>query len=274
MTAAEAAFLIGSMMGAGLVAGFLAGLFGIGGGFVVVPALYAVFAIIGGDIDARTHTAVGTSLATMILTSLRSVRSHAKHGAVDFEVIKTWAPWIIVGVILGLALASQVDGRQLTLIFAVGVLIMALYLMFGKKNEAREGARLPKGALRAGLATFMGSFSSLMGIGGATYAIICLTLFGKTIHQAVATASGLGAIIALPGAIGFLLIGLNASGLPVGSIGYVNIIGLIAISAMTVLTAPAGVALAHKLDATALRRAFSVYLLFTSALLMRDGLGV
>lgn len=259
-----------AMLAAGLFAGFAAGIFGIGGGFVVVPALYAIFTVLGGDPSVTTHVAIGTSLGTIIVTSLRSVQAHAKRGAVDFDVLKTWAPWIVLGVGLGLLLAKSIDGKSLTLVFAIGVFIMGLYMMFGKAGALTVSDKMPTGALRAALATFVGSFASLMGIGGGTFAILVMTLFGKPIHSAIATAAGFGFIIAVPGAIGFMVIGQGVEGLPPGSIGYVNVIGLVAITAMTALTAPAGAYVAHKMNPALLKRVFATYLLFTTAVMFAD----
>ncbi len=259
-----------AMLAAGLFAGFAAGIFGIGGGFVVVPALYAIFTVMGGDPSVTTHVAIGTSLGTIIVTSLRSVQAHARRGAVDFEVLKTWAPWIVLGVLLGLILAKSIDGQSLTLVFAIGVFIMGLYMMFGRTGALKVADTMPTGWLRAVLATFVGSFASLMGIGGGTFAILVMTLFGKPIHSAIATAAGFGFIIAVPGAIGFAIIGQGVEGLPPGSIGYINVIGLLAITAMTALTAPAGAYVAHKMNPALLKRVFATYLLFTTGVMFFD----
>lgn len=259
--------MLASMLAAGLLAGFAAGVFGIGGGFVVVPALYAIFTFLGGDPSVTPHVAIGTSLSTIIVTSMRSVQAHAKRGAVDFEVLRTWAPWIVAGVIVGLILAKSVDGKTLTLIFAVGVFIMGLYMMFGRAGAVQVADKMPTGWLRALLASFVGSFSALLGIGGGTFATLVMTLFGKPIHQAIATAAGFGAIIAIPGAIGFMIIGWGHEGLPVGSIGYVNLIGFFSMTAMTVITAPLGVKVAHAMNGAILKRVFASYLLLTTGIM-------
>src|ERR1700679_3250606 len=114
------------LLAAGLFAGFCAGMFGIGGGFVVVPAMLLVLPLLGGDHKEHVHVAVGTSAATIIVASLRSVSAHAKRGAVDFTILKQWAPWLILGDVLGVVLAGHVDGQGLLLIFAVGVLLMSV----------------------------------------------------------------------------------------------------------------------------------------------------
>lgn len=265
--------LMAALLLAGLSAGFAGGLFGIGGGFVVVPALMAVYHHFGVDPSVITHVAVGTSLATIIITSLRSVQAHAARGAVDFEVLRTWAPWIVFGVIGGLVLARSVDGTVLTLVFGTGVLLMGLHFVFPvleRKDPVAED--MPKGPLRAGLATFLGGFSALLGIGGGTIAVLVMTTYGKSIHRAVATAAGFGAIIAIPGAIGFAVIGWGNDALPAGSLGYINILGAVTIAAMSFFTAPLGVRAAHSLNGPKLKRVFGFYLLFTSGLMLYEGL--
>jgi uncharacterized protein len=212
-----------AMLAAGLLAGFAAGIFGIGGGFVVVPALFLVLPLLGGLKAQYAHIAIGTSAATIIVTSIRSVTSHAKRGAVEFEVLKTWAPWLVLGDGLGVVLAGHVDGKVLTLIFASGVLLMSVCFLIPKLSEKVLSPHMPGGALRAGIAGGLGTFSSLLGIGGGTIAIMVMTFCGRSIHRAIATASGIGALIAIPSAIGFVLIGLKQTGLPWGSLGYVNL---------------------------------------------------
>ncbi|WP_183819950.1 sulfite exporter TauE/SafE family protein [Parvularcula dongshanensis] len=259
------------MLAAGAVTGVAAGLFGIGGGFIVVPALLAIFSLLGVDPELSVHMALGTSLATIILTSLRSVNAHAKRGAVDFHVLKAWAPWIVLGVLLGLVFASHTDGHTLVLIFGLGVLILSLNFLFPRAfSRIQLSESMPRGLALAGLATFLGGISALLGIGGGTIAVLTMTFCGRSIHQAVATAAGFGAIIAVPGTIGFVLIGLGAESPLPGSLGYINLIGLAAIASTSMLTAPLGAALAHRLPPMALKRAFGGYLVFTAMLMLKD----
>ena len=265
---AELAQLVGVLMAAGLIAGFVAGLFGIGGGFVVVPALLVVFTFFGVDQDVLTHVAIGTSLATIIVTSSRSVYAHNKRGAVDKTIIRDWAPWLVVGVVVGIILAQYLDGRSLKWIFSAGVFLMGLHFMMPVLKDIQISDEMPKGLTLAGLATFLGGFSALLGIGGGTIAILTMTMCGRPIHQAVGTAAGFGVIIAIPGAIGFAILGQGVANLPVGSIGYVNIIAVLAISAMTFITAPLGARAAHALNAPSLKRFFGVYLVATSAVVL------
>ena len=256
------------LMAAGTVAGFVAGLFGIGGGFVVVPALLLVFTLFGVDGDVLTHVAIGTSLATIIVTSSRSVHAHNKKGAVDFTIIKDWAPWLVVGVAGGLYLAQFMDGRSLKWIFSIGVFLMGLHFILPILRDVKVADQMPRGLTRAGLASFLGGFSALLGIGGGTIAVLTMTMCGRPSHQAVATAAGFGVIIAVPGAIGFAALGLGEPALPTGSFGYVNLIAVAAITAMSFITAPVGARAAHSLNAAALKRVFGVYLVVTSAIVL------
>lgn len=259
-----------AMLAAGLFAGFAAGIFGIGGGFVVVPALFVVLPLLGGTHEAIAHVAIGTSAATIIVTSIRSLLAHAKRGAVEFEVLKSWAPWIILGDGIGVLLAGHVDGRVLTIIFAVGVFLMSLNFLLPRLGGKVISDTMPSGIARVGIAGGLGTFSALLGIGGGTIAIMVMTLCGRSIHRAIATASGVGTLIAIPSAIGFALIGLKEGGLPWGSLGYVNLPATIAISSMSVLTAPLGVAVAHAMPAAPLKKIFGVYLIIIAFVMFRN----
>lgn len=263
-----------SMLVAGLVAGFAAGIFGIGGGFVVVPALLVVLPLLGGTKDGIAHVAIGTSAATIIVTSIRSLLSHAKRGAVEFDILKAWAPWIILGCGAGVMLASHVDGRTLKMIFGAGVVLMSLNFLLPKVSNKVVSDTMPSGVLRVGIAGGLGTFSSLLGIGGGTIAIMVMTLCGRSIHRAIATASGIGTLIAIPTTIGFAVIGFREGGLPWGSLGYINVPATLAIASMSMLTAPLGVAAAHSLPAAPLKKIFGVYLFFIGGLMLYNGLKV
>ena len=261
-----------AMLAAGIAAGFAAGIFGIGGGFVVVPALMVVLPLLGGSKAELAHVAIGTSAATIIATSLRSVHAHSKRGAVDFEVLKTWAPWLVAGAAAGVLLASHVSGAILVMIFGAGVTLMSIHFLFPFLSGKQISNEMPKGAVRAGIAGGLGIFSSMLGIGGGTIAIIVMTLCGKTIHRAIATASGIGVLIAVPTAIGFAIIGLKAHDLPWGSLGYINLPAAVVVTSTSMISAPWGVAVAHKLDPKMLRTVFGVYLLFLGISMVMKGL--
>lgn len=259
---------------AGLVAGFAGGVFGIGGGFIVVPALLLMLPLLGGDHAQYAHVAIGTSAATIIVTSIRSVMSHAKRGSVDFEILKSWAPWVILGDGVGVVLASHVDGKVLTMVFASGVLLMSLNFLLPRVGGKVITDQMPTGMLRVGIAGGLGTFSSLLGIGGGTIAIMVMTLCGRSIHRAVGTASGVGTLIAIPSAIGFAIIGMHEKGLPWGSLGFVNMPATLAIASMSILTAPLGVAAAHWLEPRMLKRVFGIYLIVISMVMFHNALKI
>ncbi|MGA1371265.1 MAG: sulfite exporter TauE/SafE family protein [Pseudomonadales bacterium] len=254
--------LLAAMCLTGAVAGLTSGLFGNGGGFVVVPALLAVLPFFSDAGEDLVYVAIGTSLASIVVSSARSVQAHHRHGAVDFQMLRDWAIWLVLGVGVGLYVASVTDGRSLVLVFAIGVLAYSIYFLFPDYfSRITRPFDLPTGAARAGLASFLGGFSALLGIGGGTITVITMVMCQRPVHQAVATAAGVGFIIALPGAIGFMVLGLNEPNLPFGSIGYVNLPALAAICTLSVFTAPLGARWAHGLNDLVLKRLFGVYLI-------------
>ena len=269
----ESLMLLALMLGVGLFAGLIGGLFGIGGGVVIVPALYTVFGALGVEDDLRIKIAVGTSLATIIVTSWRSVSTHHKHGAVDVSLLRQWAPWIGAGAVFGAVLARYVEADFLTVFFAVGIMALAIQKGFfppQEKDSASGLAPVPGGAMPAVLGSGTGLVSSLMGIGGGIIGVVILTSFGRTIHQAIATSAGFGLAIAVPGAAGFMLAGWGAAGLPPLSLGFVSLPAFAAIALMTAMTAPVGARIAHRLDKKWLNRIFAGYMLLTGVLLLRD----
>ena len=250
---------------AGAVAGVTTGLFGIGGGFIVVPALLLTLPWFSAEEASLIYVAIGTSLASIIVSSLRAVQAHHARGAVDFAVLRDWAPWLVAGVCVGLYLASLTDGKQLLLVFAIGVLLYSSYFLLpGLFANFGTSLQMPTGFARAGLASALGGFSALLGIGGGTITVVTMVMCNRPVHQAVGTAAGVGFIIALPGTAGFLIMGLNATALPQGSIGYINMPALLAIALMSVFTAPLGARLAHRLNEAHLKRLFGGYLLLVS----------
>lgn len=250
---------------AGLIAGITSGLFGNGGGFVVVPALLAVFPFLPNASHEIMRVAVGTSLASIVISSARSVQAHRRRGAVDFQVLRDWSIWVLLGVAVGLFIASYTESHSLIIVFATGVLVYSIYFLFPHLFDSFKGKlTMPTGMARASLASFLGGFSSLLGIGGGTITVMTMVLCNRPVHQAVATASGIGFLIGLPGAIGFLIMGLHKPDLPFGSIGYINIPALVAISVFSVISAPIGARWAHSLDEVNLKRLFGLYLVLVS----------
>lgn len=247
----------------GLIAGTVAGLLGVGGGIVLVPVLYQALTFLGVDESVRMPLAVGTSLATIIPTSIRSTLSHNKTGAVDWGVLRAWTVPTVVGVVIGSWLASIVGGKGLTAVFAAGAGALGVYMVMGREDW-RLGDGVPRGLWSWLLGLANGCLSVMMGIGGGTFGVTVMTLYGVTIHRAVATAAGFGLIIAVPGTVGMMASGWNATGLLPYSLGFVNLIGLALIVPATIVAAPWGVAIAHRLSRRALRLAFGLFLCATA----------
>jgi uncharacterized protein len=244
----------------GLVAGTLAGLLGVGGGIVMVPVLYYVFGFIDIiDEHAIMHMSVGTSLAAMIPTSIRSAMGHRAKGNVDEDLFKRWMLPIVTGAIVGILIAAYVKGPVLMTIFAVFALLVSLHMGFGK-DSWRIADALPGRVGEAIMAFGIACVSVMMGIGGGTFGVPILTLFNYPIHRAVGTAAAVGIIIAIVGGIGFILGGMGVAGRPPYSIGYASLVGVAMIVPATFIAAPWGVALANILSRFWLRRAFAVFL--------------
>ncbi len=249
---------------AGLIAGGIGGLFGVGGGAVLVPVLYQFFIFLDVDPLVRMQLAVGTSLGIIVPTSIRSFQSHLKHEAVDVPYLRKMALWVFIGVGAGSLVATIISGSQLRALFAVLALLMALKMTFGR-SDFQIWDDFPPTPLFQGLGAAMGFFSVLMGIGGGVFNNVLMTLFGRSIHTAVATSSGMGVLIALPGAIGFVLAGGGIENLPAYSFGYVNLLGVLMVIPASIFAAPYGVRLAHKLSKQVLQKSFAVFLMLVSA---------
>jgi uncharacterized membrane protein YfcA len=260
--------LVLALAATGAFAGLVAGMFGIGGGVVMVPAMYYVFNALGYDGDRVMHVAVGTSLAVIVATSLRSVSSHAKHDAVDFKVLRAWAPWIVVGTLIGTVLAHYTPGRTLTGLFGGMALLLSVQFFFGRLDW-RLRDDMPDGVLRIALGNLIGMLSAMMGIGGGVFGVTVMTLCGKTIHRAVATAAGFGVAIGLPGAVGNIVNGWGSEAVPM-SLGYVNLPGFALLAGSAFFVTPVGARLAHDLPAKHLKRLFAVGLVIVGAMLLRE----
>ncbi len=254
---------------AGVLGGLVAGMLGVGGGIVVVPALYHVLGLVGIDENIRMHIAVGTSLATIIPTSLASVRAHNARGAVDWDLLRKWAAPMIAGVLAGSLLAANVRGQVLAIVFACVAIPVALHLaLWGEtKHIARQ---LPQGAGGGLLAALIGGVSTLMGIGGGTVGVPAMTLCGVPIHRAVGTASAFGAIISIPGTLGAILGGWGMAHLPPWSLGFVNLMGFALIAPASYFMAPIGAHLAHEMDKKRLRRVFAFFIAITAGRMLWD----
>lgn len=254
----------------GAFAGVLAGLLGVGGGIILVPAFYYVFSAIGYDSPQLMQMCLGTSLATIIVTSVRSVLSHNKKGAVEWAILRTWAPGIAVGALIGVLVVSSLRSAVLQSIFGVLGIAVGLYMTLGKSHW-RLGSEMPTGIKRAILSPVIGFLSVLMGIGGGSFGVPTMTLFSVPIHRAVATAAGFGVLIAVPSVAGLLFVEMAVA--PPFTVGAVNFVAFFIIIAMTMITAPIGATIAHKLDPKPLKRIFGVFLTLVALNMLRKAMG-
>jgi uncharacterized membrane protein YfcA len=259
LPASELALLIFALLVAGVVAGFLAGLLGIGGGGVLVPVLYEVFRVLDVDESVRMHLVLGTTLAIILPTSLKSFAGHRARGTVDMALLKRVAPWIVAGVILGTLTVKASSGDVLKWVWVVAAGLIAIKMAFGREDW-RLADHLPPSPWPQLGALLIGIVSTLMSIGGATFVVPLLTLYGQSIITAVSTASGIGPLIALPGVVGLAWAGWDASGLPPLSIGYVNLLGMAIVAPLSVWAAPYGVRVAHRIPRRTLELAFAAFL--------------
>ena len=257
--AASLALAGAALLTSGVVAGVLAGLLGVGGGIVLVPVLFYVFTALGVRNEVVMHMAVGTSLMSMIPTSIRSALAHRAHGAVDEALLKRWALPAVVGALAGIAIGTSVKGPVLMAIFAGFASLAALHMAFGKESW-RIASELPGRLAQSAMAFIIAGVSVMMGIGGGTFTVPTLTLFNYPIHRAVGTAAAIGVLIAVPGAIGFAVSGLGVPDRPPWSLGYASLLGVAVIVPVTFFAAPWGAKLAHRLSRVWLRRAFAAFL--------------
>ena len=252
MEALDPAFLalwIGALAAASVVAGFAAGLLGVGGGIITVPVMFQMFTFMGLPPSLAMQMAVGTSLLTIIPTGFMSARSHSKRGAVDWKLIRSWGPLAFVGVLCAVLIARHVDGTVLSGVFAVIALVVALD-MFIRRNGGQVTDGFPN---------------------GGTLSVPILTAVGYQIRNAVGTASALGPIIAIPGAIGFLVNGLDVAGRPPFSIGYVNLVAFALLLPAGLLLPSVGARVAHRIPQRSLKLLFAAFLLVTA---VRMGWGI
>lgn len=256
--------LAAALAATGAVAGVLAGLLGVGGGIVIVPVLYHVFTGLGVDEAVRMHLAVGTSLATIVPTSIRSALAHQARGSLDLALLKRLLPGVLAGVALGSVGSGFLRGTALTAVFAVVSSGVALQMAFGDRLPAAgRGLPGPVGCSLLGL--LIGGLSTLMGIGGGTLSVPLLSALAVAMHTAVGTGAALGTVISIPGALAFVANGWEREGLPPFSLGHVNLLGVALIVPATLLTTGWGVRAAHAVNAGKLKRLFALFLALTAA---------
>jgi len=261
----EIAWLAAGIVVGGVVTGIMAGLFGIGGGSVIVPVLFEVFRVLGVPDEVRMQLCVGTSLAIIVPTNIRSYLTHRAKGAVDHRVVKLWTLPALAGIAIGSVIAAFAPPAVFRLAFVVIAAVIAFKLLFG-----RDGWRLaddfPGQPAMSGFGLLVGLSSSLMGVSGGSVANMIQTLYGRTIHQAVATSAALGVPISIAGTVGYILAGLpHQAQLPPLSIGFVSLIGLVVMAPVSTLIAPYGARLAHALPRRQLEIGFAIFLLVAGA---------
>ncbi|KQU50389.1 hypothetical protein ASG72_17400 [Bosea sp. Leaf344] len=261
----DLAFLAVSLVLAGAFTGVLAGLFGVGGGAVIVPILYEVFRVIGVAEEVRMPLCVGTSLAIIIPTSIRSFQAHRAKGMVDMSILRIWAVPVVLGVIGGSYIARFAPPDLFKIVFVVVAVASALRLLFAS-DKWQLGTEMPGKILMTIYGGIIGVLSALMGIGGGQLSSLFMTFYGRPIHQAVATSSGLGVLISIPGALGYIYAGWpKMDVLPPLSLGYVSFIGFLLFIPTSIWTAPIGARLAHRLSKRRLEVAFGLFLLVVAA---------
>lgn len=258
-----------ALIATGVFAGILAGLLGVGGGIVIVPVLFFLFQSFGISPESAMLVATATSLATIVPTSISSMRAHNKKGNVDFDLLKRWAAFILIGVLVGSWTVTRVDGTILTILFGSIASLSALNMLF-RTGKSALYQQLPNQAGQSVMGASIGFFSAMVGIGGGTMSVPLLTLYNYPAHKAVGTAAAIGLIISLPAALTMLIFGTTPTDAPTGTFGLVNLVALICIVPLTVLFAPLGASLAAKLDAAKLKKIFAIVLLFTGVRMLAE----
>ena len=260
------------LVAVGALAGFLGGIFGIGGGAILVPVFYECFRISGVPLDVRMPLCIGTSLAIIIPTSIRSYRAHQARGAVDMEILRSWWQPVLAGIVLGSVIARYAPERLFKIVFVMVAYSAAARLLLARESW-KFGDDLPKGPLMKAYGFFVGLLSTLMGVGGGLFANLLMTFYGRPIHQAVATSAALAALISILGAIGYVYAGWPAAAhypdvaalqWPF-AIGYVSIIGTALVMPTSLLVAPLGVRAAHAMSKRTLEMAFGCYLVIVGS---------
>lgn len=265
----QALALAVALLVAGAITGVLSGLFGVGGGGVLVPVLFEVFGFAGIDESIRLPLAIGTSLAVIIPTSIRSFRGHFARGAVDMTILRRWAVPILIGVVFGSIIARYADPWVFLIVFAAVSVVNSIKLLFGRESW-RFGDDLPSIWPMRFIGVVIGLLSSLMGVGGGVMATMVQTFCGRPILNSIATSAGVGVLISIPATLGYIYAGwpkMNAVPhlLPPFSLGYISLIGVALLLPMTVLTAPIGVRIAHAIPKRSLEIGFGIFLVAVSA---------
>ncbi|REL27624.1 sulfite exporter TauE/SafE family protein [Thalassotalea euphylliae] len=261
-----------ALVATGVFAGLLAGLFGVGGGIVIVPVLYFLLQGFGVSAESAMMIATATSLATIVPTSISSIRSHYAKGNVDLDIVKYWTGFILAMAIVGSLFAHYVQGQALTVMFATIAIMVSLNMLFRAGAPALK-SELPGRFGQGIMASTVGGLSVMIGIGGGTIGVPLLSAFNVRAHVAVGTAAVFGLIIALPGVLTLLAVAQTPADAPLGTFGLVNIPAFIFIIPLTILCAPIGVKLGSKLEPKQLKRAFAVVLMLTGIRMFMQAMG-
>lgn len=259
----ELGVLLATLAGAGAASGFLAGLFGVGGGAIVVAALYQAFSYAGLADSVCMRMSLGTAFAVMVPTSAVSFRGHLRRGSADQRIARLWVVPVVCGVAAGSLVATHLDGEKLKAIFIMLVLVNAAKLLSGWPAW-RMATDVPSAAAVRVSGVVIGFLSSLIGIGGGIFGNMFLTAYGRPMHQAIGTTASLGAIISLAGTCTFMLLGSGAADRPPGSIGFVSAIAFCIVAPIATALAPLGVRLAHRFTREQLRIGFGLFLIAVS----------
>lgn len=259
---------------AGTLAGFCAGLFGVGGGLIIVPVLMVIFKSYGYSPDVITHLAIGTSLATIMVTSVSSMMSHNKHGAVRWDIWRNMSLGLVLGSLTGAWIADLLNGQVLSILIAIMAVLMGLKMLSAKKSSFISTAQLPSTALQVGVGSLIGATSALFGIGGGSMTVPFLNKFGLPMQQAVGTSAACGLPIAITGAIGFAVFGQDVVGLPQEAIGFVHVSAFVCISIASFFMAKVGAKLAHHLPAITLKRSFGGLLIIVGLQMLFSNLTI
>jgi uncharacterized membrane protein YfcA len=252
----------------GLASGFVAGLLGVGGGIIIVPVTYFILLQLEFSSEIVMHVAVASSLGVICFTSISSIRSHIKLKNTNLTIVKKWAFGIVLGSILGSLSASLISGENLVVIFAILAFLISMNMLFQQKPILLNTDLPSSKLINMSISSLIGFFSSIIGIGGGSFSVPTLTMFSKKIHEAVGTSAVFGFLIAFPGAIIFIITGLEKEGLPLYSLGYVNILIVLVISITSVFTAGYGARVSANIDKILLRKIFAIFLLLTCASLI------
>jgi uncharacterized membrane protein YfcA len=269
LDAGELLAIAALLAAAGAITGVLAGLFGVGGGAITVPILYEVFRLIGTPEELRMPLAVGTSLAIIIPTSIRSSRAHFAKGTGDMAVVRAWALPVIAGVMLGAVIARVAEPSVFKIVFIAVASVNGIRLLAGNPRW-RLGETLPGGWLLRLYGGIVGLLSALMGVGGGAISTLIQTLHGRDIRQAVSTSAAVGALIAVPGTLGYVWAGWGREGLPWGSLGFVSPLAFALVVPATLLTTGIGVRLAHELPKRRVELLFGSFLILVSLRFLWD----